>query len=153
MPDIAELAIWINERAKTMIVDEGTHAPMFFLVTSDGRVQPQLVEAGSRDEMPEALAEIAASAKRERAVAVVVVGEAWAAPRHAVPAEGVAESLHAHDILLVAALDVDGNETALQTPIERFDDQRVAVGETTESDIRTALLDPVRRLWGLRPSD
>jgi hypothetical protein len=39
MPEIEELARWINERARETLTTDGEHALMFFLVGGDGQVR------------------------------------------------------------------------------------------------------------------
>jgi hypothetical protein len=87
--------------------------------------------------------------KREQADGVVVVAEAWSAPIDELPEEGAAESLHARDILLVTALDSEGNEVDLETSVHRLDDDHVELGVTVRTDSQSVFLDGVRRLWGL----
>ena len=153
MPEIEELAHWVNERARETLASDGEHALMFFLVGGDGQIRPQLVDATTRDEMPEALNRIADEVKRGEATAVVVVGEAWTAPSESVQAGGVAESLEARDILFVAALNAGGGELTLETPVRRDDDQSVTLGETQTTDTHSLFLNPVRRLWGLNQAE
>jgi hypothetical protein len=150
-PSLSELVVSINATAREILQESGEHALTAFVVSSAGDVQPRLLDARNRDEVPVALARLADAVAREGAVAVAVAGEAWAAPADAIPEGGVAESLHARDLLLVAAVDSGGNEITLATPVIRRGDQAVDLGETRTSTERLAALDPVRRVWGLLP--
>ncbi len=153
MSELEELAHWINERARETLESDGEHALMFFLVGGDGQIHAQLVGATTRDEMPEALNRIADEVKRDEAIAVVVVGEAWTAPSESVQANSVAESLAARDVLFVAALNATGEELTLETPVQRHDDQHVSLGETETTNGHSLFLNPVRLIWGLDQVD
>lgn len=153
MGTIEDLAYRINDRARAVLDEDGTHALMLFLRTPDGGVHPQLVGGATRDEMPKALSRIAEEVARREADGVVVVGEAWRAPIDPVAIGGAAESLQAEDILFVAALDAAGNELSLETPLRRTDDRHVTLGETEKTSSRSPFLNDVRRLWGITPTE
>jgi hypothetical protein len=118
-----------------------------------GRYGPQLVDAATRDEMPEALNRIADEVRRGEATAVVVVGEAWTAPHASAQVGGPAESLEAGDILFVAAINAGRDELTLETPVRRDEAQRVTLGETETTRTSSVFLNPVRRLWGLNQTE
>jgi hypothetical protein len=146
---IEDLAYRINELARQTLERDGAHALMCFFRTPDGRVEPALIGAPTREEMPAALSRITGEVAERDADGVVVVGEAWRAPIADVAAGGVAESLSAQDILFVAALDSAGNEVLLETVVQRSDDDCVVLEETERTTSRSVFLNGAQSLWGL----
>ena len=72
----------------------------------------------------------------------------------------VAEAKRAHDdepddadleedVLILSALNADGEEAALETPFERDEDGRITLGRTDPSDTVAVPFNEFRELWGL----
>ena len=130
---------------------------MFFLRLPSGQVVPSLLRAwpmaSCRAELD--FERIADEVESSGADGVVVVAEAWRAKPSNIPDGGSAgDATESEDVLVIAGLDREGNECALQTPMHRrgLAEEAHYYGETEATDMRSPFLDRVREVWGLPPA-
>ena len=121
---------------------------MFFLALPGGVVEHRLFSEAEERAVGDARGrEIAEAVVAAGAEAVVCVSEAWSASAEAVAEGGRARDVpDAHDVLLVAALDRDGDAVAIETPVLRGTRGGLELGDSEEwsADYKLAFLDPVR---------
>lgn len=135
-PSLEDLAIWINGRARDLVLQQGTHDTTVLLRLPDGSVQTKIV-GGDGGTLADVVQAVADEADAVDADAVVVVAEWWSAAN---PTQDPGE------VLLVSGVDRAGEAITLETPLTRHPDRREA-GETARTDVQTVLLDEVRRRW------
>lgn len=145
---LRDFALQINEIARSVVVEDGEHAAMFFLALPSGDIEHRLFsEAGERPVGDARGREIADAVGETGAEAVVCVSEAWRASAESVPVgAGAGDAPDARDVLLVTAMDRDGDAVAIETPLRRDPVGGVEVGDSQEwpGGHRLTFLDPVR---------
>ncbi len=147
---IRDFASHLTQMAIASLKQDGEHAAMFFLRFENGQVEPRLFESDQRRGRDLMLA-----IENSGATAVGVVAEAWAASASTVPDGGrVRDSADTRDILLVAALDRNGNQTVFETTVirRRFRGPLFEQSREHGRGFRVAVFDEIRELWGLPQS-
>jgi hypothetical protein len=137
-PSVEDVAAWANNRARELVLRDGTHDTTVVLRLPDGALQTQIV-GGDGGSLADAVEAIADEAELVDADAVVVIAEAWSAAN---------PEREPREVLVVAGVDRAGEHVVFETPLVRRATHR-EVGETVRTDTTTVLLDGVRRRWGL----
>jgi hypothetical protein len=149
---LLDLARHLNSIARSVIEEDGEHAAMFFLRFDSDRVEAHPFSEAERPVGDARAREMAHAVRASAANAIAFVSEAWSAPQESVPATGDAgDAPEAVDVLLLVALDREGNTVILETPFSHRPDGTVDLGDTQEHGIeyRVNVLDGVRSIWGL----
>jgi hypothetical protein len=130
-PDLLRFAEWINTKARETIIEDGTHAAMFFLIARDGRMSGRLFDAiEERPVIDRRARELGEAVARCGAVAAAFVSEAWVALPEGIPHGGAAgDAPSSRDALIVAAAD-SVSFVAFTTPVIRSPDGSVDLGES-----------------------
>jgi hypothetical protein len=142
----AEAAV---ERAKTILVKDGYHAPALFLFGSDGRVMPYALEFHDQQDKYVQWERVAREVERLGATGLVFIGEAWIATADAkTPVVSPSEDPKRGEILVVTAATADGRQRSYGVRFKRrlfgrFRFEPMVVLE----DQRDFFLDGVRRVW------
>jgi hypothetical protein len=145
--ELRQFAAGLNEMATATLKQDGEHAAMFFMRSESGEVEPRLFESDDQRG-----ADLALAVSSADAAAVGIVDEAWAASESEIPEGGRAsDAASRREILLVAALDREGNQAAFETTVIRRRSRQPVLEETLErgSGFRVATFDETRELWGL----
>lgn len=146
-----EFARFLNDQARSLMVEDGEHASMFFLLLPDGRVEVDQFDEVDRPVGDSRAQQLVDSARKVRAEAVAFISEAWSAPADAVPEGfGAGDSTEASDVLVVAAADRGGGYISIETPVFFAADNTVALGDSAEhedSSYQVRILDEVRAMW------
>jgi len=131
---------WLVDESRLALAEEGGHASVVFLGLGDGSVRAQRFEATGQHDVAEAWGRVATWAKGVGATAVYFVAEAKREDD-----EGGEE-----DVLIVTALNADGDEVTFETPYTRDDDDgTVEVGEPEQSPEIPVPFNEFRELWDL----
>lgn len=148
--DMLEMLRRIHQLAVSRLREDGEHAPLFFMGTRDGGLEPH--------QFSEVLARPAESA-RERELAeyvagsdarfVIIVSEAWMA-QFDDSGTLAGDSAARREALVVAGIARDGREVLLTTPFRRAPHGNVEIEETEEGG-RCATFDEVREAWAAGP--
>ncbi len=148
--DLIEFARKLNEMARAVVIEDGTHASMFFLVLPDGSVKTTLFDPAEGPVGEIRGRAISEGVREYSAQAVAFISEAWSAPWEDVPEEGAAGDVaRARDVLLVAATDRLGTNVVIETPIIGGADGVITLGDSTEygDEYIVTVLDGARDAW------
>jgi len=130
---------WLVDESKIALQEEGGHASVVFLGLGDGSVRAQQFKATGQHDVADAWGSVATWAKGVGANAVYFVAEAKR--EDDVGGE--------EDVLIVTALNADGDEATIETPYTRGDDGTIELGETERSDEIPVPFNEFRELWNL----
>jgi hypothetical protein len=149
--EFVEFVRELNEIARSVIVEDGVHDAMYFLLLPDGSVSTKQFAGVDRPVGDAYEQELAAAVTRTGADAVVFVSEAWSADPDTIPdGAGAGDAPGADNVLIVAAADRQGTEIVIETPVLSAPDGTVQLGQSEEypdDEYRVRTLDAVRRSW------
>jgi len=142
----AEAAV---ERAKTVLVKDGYHAPALFLFGPDGRVTPYALQFHDRQDKYVQWERVAREVERLGATGLVFISEAWIAMVDAkTPVVSPSEDPKRGEILVVTAAMADGRQRSYGVRFKRRLFGRFRFEPTVVlEDQRDFFLDAVRRVW------
>ncbi len=143
-PRFVDMVQWLADESRTALVDEGEHASVVFLGMPDGSVRAQRFDATGQHDVADAWSRVATWAKGVSANAVYFVAEAKRAHDDE-PDDAELEE----DVLILSALNAEGEEATFETPFERDDDGKITAGRTDPSDTIAVTFNDFRELWGL----
>jgi hypothetical protein len=130
---------WLVDESRLAIQEDGGHASVVFLGLGDGSVRAQRFDATGQHDVADAWSRVATWAKGVGATAVYFVAEA----------KREDDAGDEEDVLIVTALNADGDEATVETPYTRHDDGNVTVGEPERSDEVPVPFNEFRELWNL----
>jgi hypothetical protein len=149
--EFVEFVRELNEIARSVMVEDGAHDAMYFLLLPDGSVSAKRFAAADRPVGDAYEQELVAAVTRTGADAVVFVSEAWSADPDTIPdGAGAGDAPGPDDVLIVAAVDRHGTEIVIETALISAPDGTVQLGESEEyadDEYRVRTLDAVRRSW------
>src|SRR3954451_10579480 len=145
-PRFVDVVAWLADESSKALAEEGEHASVVFLGMPDGSVRAQRFDATGQHDVSDAWGRVATWAKGVRATAVYFVAEAKRAHDDEPDDAGLEE-----DVLILSALNADGEEATFETPFERDDEGKITVGRTDQSDTIAVPFNEFRELWGLPP--
>jgi hypothetical protein len=143
-PRFVDMVQWLADESRTALAEEGEHASVVFLGMPDGSVRAQRFDATGQHDVADAWSRVATWAKGVSANAVYFVAEA----KRAYDDEPEDSELE-EDVLVLSALNADGEEATFETPFERDEEGKVTVGRTDPSDTIAVTFNDFRELWGL----
>ncbi len=143
-PRFVDIVQWLADESRTALEEEGEHASVVFLGMPDGSVRAQRFDATGQHDVADAWGRIATWAKGVSATAVYFVAEAKRAHDDE-PDDAELDE----DVLVLSALNAEGEEATFETPFERDDEGKVTVGRTDPSDTIAVPFNEFRELWGL----
>ena len=143
-PRFVDMVQWLADESRNALAEEGEHASVVFLGLPDGSVRAQRFDATGQHDVTDAWGRVATWAKGVRATAVYFVAEAKRSHDDEPDDAGLEE-----DVLILSALNSDGDEATFETPFERDEDGKVTVGRTDPSDTIAVTFNEFRELWGL----
>jgi hypothetical protein len=143
-PRFVDIVAWLADESRTALEEEGEHASVVFLGLPDGTVRAQRFDATGQHDVADAWSRVATWAKGVGATAVYFVAEAKRA--HDDEPDDVELE---EDVLVLSALNAEGDEATFETPFERDDEGKVTVGRTDPSDTIAVTFNDFRELWGL----
>ena len=143
-PRFVDMVQWLVDESKIALAEEGEHASVVFLGMPDGTVRAQHFDATGQHDVAEAWSRVATWAKGVNARSVYFVAEAKRAHDDE-PDDAELEE----DVLILSALDAEGEEATFETPFERADDGKITLGATEQSDTIAVTFNDFRELWGL----
>jgi hypothetical protein len=101
LADFQRLAEGLVAQAKAILVKDGFHAPILFLVSTGGGLDIVGISATGQQKMHEVVAN---AVRQLEAVAFVFIGEAWSASVGEIPTVSVKTLPDAHEVLVVSAV-------------------------------------------------
>ena len=147
-------AVWINDRARHVLLEDGGHAAMFLLMKQDGGVDVERFQDEPERPVGRFRARAMADAvRRTNADAIALISEAWSAPEDSMPeGRGAGDSTSARDILLVAAIDRNGRQIVFETAIHRGTGDSIDIDDSRRfgPDYSLGVFDEVRAIWTAR---
>jgi hypothetical protein len=143
-PTFADIVQWLADESRVALAEEGEHASVVFLGMPDGSVRAQRFDASGQHDVAAAWGRVATWAKGVSATAVYFVAEA----KRAYDDEPEDSELE-EDVLVLSALNAEGEEATFETPFVRDDEGKVTVGRTDPSDTIAVTFNDFRELWGL----
>jgi len=143
-PRFVDMVQWLADESRKALEEEGEHASVVFLGMPDGSVRAQQFEATGQHDVADAWGRVATWARGVRATAVYFVAEAKRAHDDE-PDDAEVEE----DVLILSALNAEGEEATFETPFERDEDGKVTLGHTDQSDTIAVTFNEFRELWGL----
>src|SRR5262249_31664683 len=130
--------------SRAALEEEGAHASVVFLGMPDGSVRAQRFDATGQHDVAAAWGRVATWAKGVQANAVYFVAEGKRSHDDE-PDDAELDE----DVLILSALNADGEEATFETPFERDAEGRVTLGRTDPSDMIAVTFNEFRELWGL----
>ena len=143
-PRFVDMVQWLADESRKALEEEGEHASVVFLGMPDGSVRAQRFDATGQHDVADAWGRVATWAKGVRATAVYFVAEAKRAHDDE-PDDAELEE----DVLILSALNSEGEEATFETPFERDEAGNVTLGRTDQSDTIAVPFNEFRELWGL----
>ena len=143
-PRFVDMVQWLVDESRKALEEEGEHASVVFLGMPDGSVRAQRFDATGQHDVAEAWGRVATWAKGVRANAVYFVAEAKRAHDDE-PDDAELEE----DVLILSALNSEGDEATFETTFERDEEGHVTLGRTDQSDTIAVPFNEFRELWGL----
>ena len=143
-PQFVDMVAWLVDESRKALEEEGEHASVVFLGMPDGSVRAQRFDATGQHDVAEAWGRVATWAKGVRANAVYFVAEAKRAHDDE-PDDTELEE----DVLILSALNQEGEEATFETTFERDEEGHVTLGRTDQSDTIAVPFNEFRELWGL----
>lgn len=150
---LGEMAAYLFDSAKNILVEDGHHYPIVFLYTPDRRVLPQTLLWEYQGEKYMLSRKIFWDAQRigaTKVIAIWLLRETQFEPDHLYPLSG--ESPEYSQALQLVAASADGEALEFICPFEKQGD-KIVLGETQEvSGGMSLFLEPLKHLWRKRRS-
>ena len=143
-PSFVDMVQWLADESRAALAEEGEHASVVFLGMPDGSVRAQRFDATGQHDVADAWSRVATWAKGVSANAVYFVAEAKRAHDDE-PDDAELDE----DVLVLSALNAEGEEATFETPFERDEEGKITVGRTDPSDTIAVTFNDFRELWGL----
>lgn len=145
--DLESMVTFFFEQAKKVLVADGHHVTMVFLV-SDSGIANYGIEMADQSEKYRLWNRMAVEVERLKAHRLILISEIWMAPMdEAKPFQRASQSPARTEALSVFGADMEGEEVSMLCPFENHEGQIILGEDKIDYSEEANFLLPVRKAW------